>query len=63
MENAEKISDAAMHSLTDDLVERMKCLPESARVNWMAKIGDYFCRHCGTYHADKNRPCQCWNDE
>ena len=57
-----------MHTLeTTDLVQllidRMHEMVDEERLGIMQDINEQFCSHCGSYHGDRGRPCQCWNDE
>lgn len=50
-----------IHRIWDDL----EVMTDEQRKQFMTDLSNIFCQHCGRLYApdDKERNCQCWNDE
>lgn len=45
-----------------ELIE-LNMTSDSQREEFFAALRDKWCIHCGTDHSERDRPCQCSNDE
>lgn len=55
----ESSSGRLAHKLVGDILE----MTDAERLNAFAIIKASYCLECGSYHGDRPRQCQCWNDE
>lgn len=49
--------------VADAFVGAVREMTNEERLNAFTIIKASYCIHCGRYHGDDWRGCQCWNDE